>query len=609
VPVRVLDSNGRPVMDLTKEDFVLYDNKELKKITEFEIHALADLGRPPRTIPSGGTGAPAPDINRKFFILLDIQTGGINGIVAAKKAAQYFLETQFRPSDEAGVLTYAPQTGLKIIEYLTADKTKVKKAIERAKEIYSSAGEVSVGGPEDNDTPKGNSPLGSFGGSNAVFVPGTSIFARAGRDFENNMSELAKALQHIPGAKNVIFFSGRGVGQAVGREFAASNSPVFTVNTNGWIEKSKHLTPREKQALDESPLKDLALASGGKYFAHIKDIEMIADEVQSLSGNYYVLGYYINETWDGRFHKIEVEVRRPGCQVFAQEGYYGQKPFPQFSALEKDLHLYDLIYADRPTSADVLDAAIETLAGFEAKGSNGVVLACLPTGEKTGLGPSKAELYMLIFDKDHAMVFSAKGEFDLKDHVQKKLYPYITARLAPGDYECRFAARDMLTGQAVVGRAPLKIYAPAAEGMTIYEPLLLVPEKEAQFINLTPAPKKGVSISSLIDFYPLVPGQCAPLLKSLDSGVRTLLAIIPTEFRGDKTPNVALEFKLLSADGTEFPVDTAVVKTKDAGPGKAVLAAKIDLPELPPGRYHLEITATNASGEVIKTLRSTFEKR
>jgi VWFA-related protein len=519
------------------------------------------------------------------------------------------LETQFRPGDEAGVLTYAPQTGLKMVEYLTSDKAKVKKAIERAKEIYPSTGEASAGGPEDGATARADSPLSSFGGSNTVFVEGTSIFARAGRDFENNMSELAKALQHVPGAKNVIFFSGRGVGQAVGREFAASNTPVFTVNTNGWNEKIKHLTPQEKQALDESPLKDLALASGGKYFAHIKDVEMIADEVQSLSANYYVLGYYINETWDGRFHKIEVEVRRPGCQVFAQEGYYGQKPFPQLSELEKDLHLFDLIYADRPTSAGVLDAAIETLAGFEAKGSNAVVLASLPTGEKTGLGPSLAEFYMLIFDKDHTLVFSIKGEFDLKDHVQKKLYLYVTARLAPADYECRFAARDMVTGQAVVGRAPLKIYAPAAEGVTIYEPLLLVPEKEAQFINLTPALKKGVSISSLIDFYPLVPGQCAPLLKSLDPGVRTLLAIIPTEFRGNKVPNVVLDFKLTSSDGTELPIDTSIVNTKDAGLGRAVLAAEIDLPELPPGRYNLEITATNASGEVIKTLRSAFEKK
>ena len=41
-----------------------------------------------------------------------------------------------------------------------------------------------------------------------------------------------------------------------------------------------------------------------------------------LNSTYYVLGYYPKDARrDGRFHKIEVRVKRPGLRVSARKGY------------------------------------------------------------------------------------------------------------------------------------------------------------------------------------------------------------------------------------------------------------------------------------------------
>ncbi|MEE9390538.1 MAG: hypothetical protein V3U91_04780, partial [Candidatus Aminicenantaceae bacterium] len=41
VQVFVTDNEGNPVTDLTKDDFILYDNSKLQTITDFEKHLLS----------------------------------------------------------------------------------------------------------------------------------------------------------------------------------------------------------------------------------------------------------------------------------------------------------------------------------------------------------------------------------------------------------------------------------------------------------------------------------------------------------------------------------------------------------------------------------------
>ncbi|MCK4825347.1 hypothetical protein KA005_56895, partial [bacterium] len=104
VQVYVMDKKGNLITDLTKNDFILYDNRKLQTITDFEKHLLA---KPGKLVKSEKKVAetieetklpPSPKIpsrmNRKFIFLF--ATSGISGITKSKKAARHFIDTQIQ---------------------------------------------------------------------------------------------------------------------------------------------------------------------------------------------------------------------------------------------------------------------------------------------------------------------------------------------------------------------------------------------------------------------------------------------------------------------------------------------------------------------------------
>jgi VWFA-related protein len=634
VPVRVLDKAGRPVSGLTKEDFLIYDNRKSQTITEFEVHII------PGAEPTALAPPVTPESSRKYFILLDVQSNDPLGVKNSKQAAMHFIDSKFRPGDEAAVLYFAAMTGLNLVQYLTSDKAQVKKAIEKAGEHPPTAGGISGGEigaaeglalaereerqriaetgnqpdyqkPPDDAAARGMLPGNLFVGTeNAIAVPGLAALGASQPQFLTSMSELAKAMQYIPGMKNILFFSGRGPGvsSAIAREFAAANAPVFVINSQNWIMKSVlSVSIKEKYAWDEHPLKEFALASGGQYFADVKDVQTISDRIQTLTGNYYVLGYYVDDKWDGMFHEIKVEVRRPGVQVCVQDGYYNPKPFAMLSEIEKRLHLFDLAFTSQPRIKDVAELAITPLFRSEPRAPNSLFLTKLSVGDKAGVPAEPAELFAFIFDHDRRPLLSRHWEMDLRPHAQKTLFPYFTWSLRPGEYECRLVVRGLETGQSARGTAFFRIPEPssAAAAFDLLQPLLLVPGTEAQYVRMQDAPKTKEGSPSIISFFPVLPRQSAPLLGPLDPEAPRLMAVVPVQFLRDQAPEVELEVRLTMLPASEqMAVESGILDTKQTEGGLSFIVLEIRLPELSPGDYELEIAArdiTTGAAHSVKT--------
>ena len=104
---------------------------------------------------------------------------------------------------------------------------------------------------------------------------------------------------------------------------------------------------RDDKLTGMDTLKKLSSTTGGQYFSNIGLYEKNLAQVQAATGAYYVLGYSLAAAPDGRFHEIKVEVKRKGCQVRAQTGYFDPKPFKEFTPLEKELQLFDLALNER----------------------------------------------------------------------------------------------------------------------------------------------------------------------------------------------------------------------------------------------------------------------
>src|SRR4029453_892429 len=74
--------------------------------------------------------------------------------------------------------------------------------------------------------------------------------------------------------------------------------------------------------LSQDSLRTLAEETGGYAAVNSNNLSNSLNRIVRLNSTYYVLGYYPKDARrDGRFHKIEVRIKRPGLRVSARKGY------------------------------------------------------------------------------------------------------------------------------------------------------------------------------------------------------------------------------------------------------------------------------------------------
>jgi VWFA-related protein len=96
-----------------------------------------------------------------------------------------------------------------------------------------------------------------------------------------------------------------------------ANGSTSGSNTNPFAVQQDLLT---EMRLSQDSLRTLAEETGG--FASVSRNSLSFDRIVEANSRYYVMGYYPpTHPRDGRFHRIEVKVKRPGLKVNARKGY------------------------------------------------------------------------------------------------------------------------------------------------------------------------------------------------------------------------------------------------------------------------------------------------
>ncbi len=348
--VRVTDAAGRPVEGLTAADFELKDNGKNKKITEFEAHFEAV--EPATAIPEPEPPAaevlaaeppvpelvlgedpfpefdkndedcapadpPNPEKTGLFFFLIDEENNDLTGLAKSRELAARLLKTQLRPGDRAAILTWSNWGGLQVPLDLTPDLQKAAAVI---------AGMKLMPGRDIDETYDGTAESGIFSGPGYVDSP-LEMRIKSIR-FSRQIAELAKTLGAIPGRKNLILFSWgiprsllkrtdvRHEFEDLGREMATAATPVISVNTE---------RPKSGSEKKNDFLTVISETSGGIAFGAPGDRNLavhIDRTVRAFTRCYYVLGYSIPDAWDGKFHKIVVRAKKPGCLIRTLEGFF-----------------------------------------------------------------------------------------------------------------------------------------------------------------------------------------------------------------------------------------------------------------------------------------------
>ncbi len=475
------------------------------------------------------------------------------------------------------------------------------------------------------------------------------------------LTDLAKSLRYIPGQKHLLFFStgvpasliyggqsgnpSSGSGRAafdagdrvlrtqnedMFREFDSSGCAFFAFDTRasakdtdlfaydsltfesgirglnsvqGVFQDSTNVFQDEKTTGLNS-LKRLTDITGGRYYANINMYEKNLEQVRTLTGAYYVLGYSAGEREDGGFHEIKVSVTRPGCEVRAQSGYFDPKPFAGMSKMEKEFHLYDLALNERSLSRMPVTFPMAALAFPSGEGLGLEVLAGLPAEVTGKLSGEKVEFVSLVFDAKNDVRDVRRVEIDPRSRRGKALTFLSGIVLEPGDYTCRLVVRDMATGLSAVGSVRASVReAPAATGLRLGTPLLLKAATGEGFLEAgTP---KGRVLLAWEDAYDFDRTFLAPVAGAVPRLTPRLEVLVPYAVPGTAEPEVVLTARLIdAATGAPVPAGVALVGRASRG-ATETLTLDLPLAGLAPGTYHLYISAEDRISKTMAGTRTT----
>lgn len=671
IHVYVTDKKGKPVQNLSRDDFSVTDNGQPMTLTEFEKHTLEPAPMKTAVLTPAGAPIKVPEASaihratRKFFLFFDLVFNNARGMKKAKTAALHFLDEKVRPDDEVGILSYSVFKGVSVHEYLTTDHGKIRDVLNRIDraEIGGRAQEI-----EDWHWRLAQEPVPPWepAGKMGYFVledlANREELKKTAQNFILRLTDLAKALRYVPGEKQLILFStgvpssviygfqagapDRTIGlgarfdngaleirtqnEAMNREFAASgctffifdtresakdmdlflyDKQTFEINYRGVFLENRHTSTANDMLLDEkitgiNSLKRLSNLTGGKYYANINRYEDNLDQVHGLTGTFYVIGYPIGEQWDGRFHEVKVAVRQKGYEVRAQAGYFNPKPFRDYTDLEKQLHLYDLVLNARAFSRIPAAFPMAALAfGVEERTGLGI-LARIPRDVVDAFAGERIEFVAIVFD----------GRGDIRDVLRREAYmgqshgrdAVFTAEspLPPGDYTSRLVIRDMDTGKGAVASARATIGKRPAAGLLLCAPLVLVEGSRGLYYDA--GPRRAKEAISWVDVYAYDRSLLSPIPAEMPVSADKIRVIIPFSVSGGIKPEIAMTAYLInSISGERSAVVFSRTGQIENGTMKS-LALEIPLAGIAPGKYFLHFHAEDLASKLIGHTSTTI---
>jgi len=377
----------------------------------------------------------------------------------------------------------------------------------------------------------------------------------------------------------------------------ASSDSIF--DPSGRLDRATHSELLESQ----DGMNALAVDTGGKAVFNTNDLRVGLAPALKETSNYYLIAWKpdTESQKQSRFRNVEVKlIGRPDLAVRVRKGYFDLDPTPTTAAKDKTetprpqsapAKLRESLAAPYPVralpilmSADYYDVAGK---GPVVNTSIQVPGEFLVFGQQPdGKIQAVLDLSGLLLDDKGAVkdsflqriVTTAPDLESTKGFKNDILFTY-PAKLAPGLYQIRVAARDDKGGKA--GSAHAWIEVPDLTKKKLAMSSLLLGERTHAMLT---------NVSN--------PGGVSPVVLSAShnfgrgSTLRFLIfAYNAVPSPADQKPDVAVQVQVIRDDQ---PVITTALRKVDAegvaDPERLPYAAEIPLSELAPGRYLIQIT-------------------
>lgn len=646
VDLTVLGRDGKPVENLTKEDFELYEDGKLQQLQgcdlqRLDMRVLPALNTPPGAPvqpdgpPSATPGDTARD-HRLIALLFDFSSMQPSEQIRATDAAVKFLSTQMTSSDLVSIMVLA--TSLQTVQDFTADRDLLISTIKRFHIGDSSElATLSDTGPDPED-------------ESGLLVADESEFNIFNTDGKlAALEEAARKLSSYPQKKALVYFSAGAEKTGVDNQSqlratintaVRSNVAFYAIDARGLMVSapggdatrvapvgSKLYSGAGQRVLADSfhnqqeTLYSLAAGTGGKALLDSNDLTLGITQVQKDIASYYVLSYASsNQAEDGRYRRIQVKVAprlsAMGLKLEYRSGYFAPATFAKMSSSDRYAQLQQALNSESPLTD--LPLALEVdyfrLAHdmYFVPVSVKIPGSALSFRSKKRKAATELDFIAEVRDARRRLASLVRDTIPLKlddataGEVGRKQIQYDTGfTLGPGKYTLRFVARENGEGKVGTFETPFTIPDLSSQNTLRLSSVILSNQREAlkQQIAAAKNDKKILAENPLIDRSgrKIVP-NVTRVFRSRQNLFVYLEVYDPMTVPQDPDQNAraaSIAASLTLFSGTEKVIDTPQVHVTQLDPRRdSVLPVRlrISFDDLKPGQYICQVNVIDELG-------------
>ena len=530
IPVTVLDRSNRPVRNLTRDNFEIYDEGEKHSIESFDAIDFASADMRTAVSPLH------PAARRNFLLLFDLSFSSPLSLGRAQEAARDFVARSVGRRDLVGVATVDVDHGYRFLTAFTTDRVLLDAAIKdpryfRALDPLQLAGTAAnvLSDPSFAGDAAGRTERRGDAGADTIADLKRAVRAaddayrrsRVVRQVDT-LGSIARSMQKLAGRKHVVLLSegfdarlvqGRNVSETLEQEeenAAVAAGEVWKVDSDRrYGHSGAQLSIREMaedfrradvvlHALDIQGLRVqndtsagkrvnsnealflLAGATGGEVFRNSNDIRADFDRLLRQQEVVYVLGFRSRARNAGQFRGLRVKLTGvPGGRVTHRGGYYdngGETP------VERSLSTAEIIVNDIPENDLGVDALAAAFPGSNGNAQVPVILEIagpdLIASAKKGIATT--DIFVYAFDDSGVVrdVIHERVHFDTSkvgDRLREagaKFYG--TLYLPAGKYAVKTLVRVAESDRKSFRRVDVDV--PSAGDVAVSQPLFFAEE-------------------------------------------------------------------------------------------------------------------------------------
>ena len=507
VNVTVLDRNGKPIENLTKQDFELYEDGKLQNLQAVDFQHLKNTLLPsvdspeaqPPSLPKGYN----PDRDkialqnamlskyqdrRLMVLLFDFSSMQPAEQIRAKNAAIKFLNSQMTASDTVSIMIYG--SSLQTLLDFTSDRDLLINTIQKFR-----IGEASENATFADEGADSQDQSGQFVADETEFNIFNADLKLAA------LEDAARKLGQYPEKKALIYISSgiqkNGVDnqsqlRATTNTAIRSNVAFYPIDARGLsalvpggdatqvgAAGNNLYTGAGQRSLKENfnnqqeTLDTLARDTGGKALLDSNDLTEGIRQVQQDFSSYYVLSYVsANTAPDGKYRRVQVKLASKDANLHAKldyrQGYFGPTTFARMKDADKEAQLAQALQSDNPVTDLPIAVEIDYFRlerdKYFAPISVKIPGSALAFHSKGAKQATELDFIAEVFDARNRPAATVRDTIPLKvdstvaGQVVRKSVQYDTGvTLTPGPYRLRFVARENGEGKTGTFETPFTI--------------------------------------------------------------------------------------------------------------------------------------------------------